>query len=110
MPSSRVKSMTKAEFNKLSNKQIANLSNDDASYLMSKFMKGFAGGDESDISMRRKGGMAEKAKVGKYAYGGMSKKAKVGKYGHGGMSMAGVSSAGKRKGHTDMRKGGMFKK
>ena len=49
--------MTKAEFDKLSNKEIANLSMDDAQYLMSKFMKGMFGQDESDIKMRKKGGV-----------------------------------------------------
>tara|TARA_R100000278_G_scaffold22434_1_gene21034 strand:- start:156 stop:410 length:255 start_codon:yes stop_codon:yes gene_type:complete len=84
MPSKKIKSMTKAEFDKLSNKEIANLSMDDAQYLMSKFMKGMFGQDESDIKMRKKGGVIK----GKgYAHGGMSK----------------------RMGHTDYRKGGMFK-
>ena len=86
MPSKRIKSMTKEEFNKLSNKQIANLSNSDAEYLMGKFLKGMFGQDESDIKMRKKGG-AIKGKG--YAYGGMPKS---------------------KANHTDWRKGGLFKR
>ena len=97
MPSKRIKSMTKAEFDKLSNKEIANLSMDDAQYLMSKFMKGMFGQDESDIKMRKQGGMMKKKG---YAMGGAMMKKK-------GYAKGGAMT--KRMGHTDMRKGGMFK-
>ena len=87
MPSKKVTSMTKAQFDKLSNKEIANLSNDDAQYLMGKFMKGMFGQDESDIKMRKQGGMMKKKG---YAKGGMKKKGyakggKVAMYNQGGM-------------------------
>ena len=75
--------MTKTEFNKLSNKQIANLSNDDAMYLMGKFMKGFAGGDSSDISMRKKGGVIKPRQA---AGGGMMDMRKTGMFYGGGMT------------------------
>ena len=100
MPSKRAKSMTKTEFNKLSNKQIANLSTDDARYLMGKFMKGFAGGDESDISMRKKGGMIKKKG---YAMGGAMKKKGYAK--GGAMKKKGYAKGGAM---MDMRKTGMF--
>tara|TARA_B100000424_G_C22897548_1_gene477359 strand:- start:104 stop:502 length:399 start_codon:yes stop_codon:yes gene_type:complete len=132
MPSKRIKSMTKSEFDKLSNKEIANLSMDDAQYLMSKFMKGFLGQDESDIKMRKQGGMMKKkgyamggavprveqsmAKGGAmmkkkgYAMGGAMKKKGYAK--GGAMKKKGYAKGGamsKRMGHTDYRKGGMFK-
>jgi len=107
MPSKKIKSMTKAEFNKLTNKQIASLSMDDAKYLMSKFMKGMFGQDESDIKMRKQGGMMKKKG---YAKGGAMKKKG---YAMGGaMKKKGYAKGGamnKRMGHNDMRKGGMFK-
>tara|TARA_Y100000114_G_C11582496_1_gene241760 strand:+ start:245 stop:607 length:363 start_codon:yes stop_codon:yes gene_type:complete len=120
MPSKRIKSMTKSEFDKLSNKEIANLSMDDAQYLMSKFMKGFLGQDESDIKMRKQGGMMKKKG---YAMGGavprveqsMAKGGAMKKKGYakgGAMKKKGYAKGGamsKRMGHTDYRKGGMFK-
>ena len=108
MPSKKIKSMTKSEFDKLSNKEIANLSMDDAQYLMSKFMKGFLGQDESDIKMRKQGGMMKKKG---YAMGGAMMKKKG--YAKGGaMKKKGYAKGGamsKRMGHSDYRKGGMFK-
>ena len=113
--------MTKAEFNKLTNKQIANLSMDDTKYLMSKFMKGMFGQDESDIKMRKQGGMMKKKG---YAMGGaMQNKQHTGFAKGGSMKKKGYAMGGamkkkgyakggamnKRMGHTDMRKGGMFK-
>ena len=99
--------MTKSEFDKLSNKEIANLSMDDAQYLMSKFMKGMFGEDSSDIKMRKQGGMMKKKG---YAMGGAMKKKGYAK--GGAMKKKGYAKGGamtKRTGHTDMRKGGMFK-
>ena len=119
MPSKKVKSMTKAQFDKLTNKEIANLSNDDAQYLMGKFMKGMFGQDESDIKMRKQGGMMKKKGYAKggatmkkkgYAMGGAMKKKGYAK--GGAMKKKGYAKGGamsKRMGHTDMRKGGMFK-
>ena len=119
MPSKKVKSMTKAQFDKLSNKEIANLSNDDAQYLMGKFMKGMFGQDESDIKMRKQGGMMKKKgyamggatmKKKGYAMGGAMKKKGYAK--GGAMKKKGYAKGGamsKRMGHTDYRKGGMFK-
>ena len=101
MPSKKIKSMTKSEFDKLSNKEIANLSMDDAQYLMSKFMKGFLGQDESDIKMRKQGGMMKKKG---YAMGGAMMKKKG--YAKGGAMMKKKSYA---KGGAMMKKKGYAK-
>lgn len=78
-----IKSITKKQFLEMPNSEIDKLSFKQIQDLMRKFMPE-VGEDSSDIKMRKKGGVIK----GKgYAHGGMSK----------------------RMGHTDYRKGGMFK-
>ena len=85
MPSKKITSMTKKQFLKMPNSEIDKLSFKDAQYLMGKFMPEVGKG-EDDMLQRRKGGMTMKKKG--YAHGG---------------------AMSKRMGHTDYRKGGMFK-
>tara|TARA_A100001011_G_scaffold394690_1_gene487715 strand:- start:1141 stop:1674 length:534 start_codon:yes stop_codon:yes gene_type:complete len=102
-----VKRLTKAQFENMTNEAIDALSFEDAQYLMDKFMP-FIGKGEDDMLERRKGGMTMKKKG--YAMGGAMKKKG---YAMGGaMKKKGYAKGGamnKRMGHSDMRKGGMFK-
>ena len=100
-----IKRLTKKQFLEMPNSQIDKLSFEEIQHLMGKF--GMNPG-KSETDKRAKGGMPMKKKG--YAMGGAMKKKG---YAMGGaMKKKGYAKGGamsKRMGHTDMRKGGMFK-
>ena len=100
-----IKRLTKKQFLEMPNSQIDKLSFKEIQMLMDKF--GMNPG-KSEADKRAKGGMPMKKKG--YAMGGAMKKKG---YAMGGaMKKKGYAKGGamsKRMGHTDMRKGGMFK-
>ena len=123
-----IKGLTKKQFLEMPNSEIDKLSFKQIQDLMRKFMPE-VGEDESDIKMRKQGGMMKKKGYAKggamkkkgYAMGGAMKKKgyamggamkKKGYAMGGAMKKKGYAKGGamtKRMGHTDMRKGGMFK-
>ena len=115
-----IKTITKKQFLEMPNSEIDKLSLKQIQDLMRKFMPE-VGEDSSDIKMRKQGGMMKKKG---YAMGGaMQNKQHTGFAKGGSMKKKGYAMGGamkkkgyakggamnKRMGHTDMRKGGMFK-